>query len=444
MFSETDARVSLNYQDKVADLSCKIELKPNGVVTWQSSPVVLSNDTWWLMPLMVPDTEVMTLVSFRAEVKDAGVITSESSYLTHHKNSGAAGKPDTISVGGELARATLKYAPFPKESTGLIVRYFAIGMTGFNPVSVDSPIGKVTQTGNPTIENYNNLCGAIVIEAPATAMPFDNWLAECDRMASRVFDMYSFAQGRFIRWSIRQVQEGERVMEVEFLGAHSTGIPMWPVFPSEFGMVLDMAVNRYTQELCDQNSVPTAVEWFVHHPYYTELQLTSAVTALEHLISVEDYGKYGPRILTKERFVLIRAEFEKILAAIKPESEEEAARMAIMKKKVSELNMGSLMDKVLRYLVHHKVPMYGLTDEEVLAAVGARNDVVHRGQYDAKDTDVRLYRHVSFLRELVTRVFLTLLKYEGPYSSYLGGFKRAVFPPRPPQEAVAAAPPAAG
>jgi hypothetical protein len=378
MYSETDARVRLSYQDQMADLSCKIELKPNGSLRWESAPVVLSTDTRWLMPLMVPDTEVMTTVNFRAEVKDAGLLTSDSAYITHHKMGSERGKPDTILVGGELARAKLTHAPFPKESTGLTVAYFAIGMTGHMAVAVESPIGKVTQLGTTHIDNFDNLHGRVVIQAPADAVAFDRWLGECDQMASRVFDMYSFAQGRFIRWSFRQIQEGDRVLEIEFSGPHATGIPMWPVFPFEFGMVLDLAVNRYTQELCDKNSLPTAVEWFVHHPHYTELQLTSVVTALEHLISVEIHGKKDPKLLGKERFIEIRAEFERVLAAIKPASDEEAVQIERIKNNVGGLNSSALRDKIKRYLDHHKVPMLGLSSVEVNAAVDARNDVVHR------------------------------------------------------------------
>lgn len=433
-YSQTDARVRLDYRDQVADLSCKIELKPDGRLVWGSAPVPLSAGTKWLLPMMVSDTEVMTRVNFHAEVLEKGVLTSDSAYIMSNRVGSEIGKSSTVSVGGDLTHAKLTYSPFPAESTGLSVVYFAIGMTGYNPVSVESPIGKVTQVGVAKIDNYNSLNGTIVIEGPLTPVATERWLADCNRLASRILDMFSFAQGRLIRWSVRQVQEGDHVLESEFNGPNSSGVPISPVFPHEYGMVLNLAVNRYTQELCDHISLPTAVEWYVHHPHYAELQLTSVVTALEHLISKDKYGKRGPRLVSDERFSPIRAEFERILDAIKPDSDEEAEQIKVMKKKVSELNTSTLLDKITRYLSHHAVPMSGLTTEEVLAAVKARNDIVHRGQYDFKKSEIRLYRHVSFLRELVTRVFLTLLKYEGNYYSYLGGLHTAVFPPSLPRK----------
>jgi hypothetical protein len=75
------------------------------------------------------------------------------------------------------------------------------------------------------------------------------------------------------------------------------------------------------------------------------------------------------------------------------------------------------------------IPMVRITLDEVHAAIGARNDVVHDAQYDSSESNVRLWRHVSILRELVLRIILTLLGYKGRYASFLDGFKWRNFPP---------------
>jgi hypothetical protein len=217
------------------------------ILTARREPRSLSTDTKWLLPKMVPDTEVITPVNFHAEVSQNAVLFSDSAYIMKNRIGSEVGKPSTVSVGGDLTHAKLIYVPIPEESTGLCVVYFAIGMTGYDSVTIESPIGKVTHTGVTRINNYDNLSGSLVIEAPPTAIATERWLADCDRMASRVFDMFSFAQGRLIRWSVRQVQQGDHVLETEFHGPNSTGVPIGPVFPFEYGMVLNLAVNHYTQ-----------------------------------------------------------------------------------------------------------------------------------------------------------------------------------------------------
>jgi len=440
-YSAKGLTILLAHGDSEAELPGEIWVERDGAVCWKTSPVDLTNETKWLMPGQLKEKETLAYLKLEAKVEDGGVFTSDHAYITLHSPTLYPDKPSIIAVAGQMAEAKLVYAPIPDTSTGLAVGYLAVGMKGFSVVSCESPIGRVSQLGPSEVENYDNLSGRVIIQAPSTAVAMGEWLRQCDPLALRVFDMLSLAQGRLIRWAVRQIETEDRVLQIEFIGPRHSGPPQWPVFHHlNLGPVLELAINRYTAELCEATSMPIAVEWFVHHPQYIELSLTSAVTALEHLVSVETHGTRDPKLVDPPLFRTLRAQMEQILTdASRNFPEDRREPFEILKRKLGNLNSSTLRDKIDRYVAHHHVPLTGIDSEAVHAAIGARNDIVHRGQYDSSETEVKLLQHVILLRELVVRVFFSLLHFEGGYSTYLGGYKMTSFPPPEPEPETPAA-----
>ena len=434
-YSAKDITIRLARGDSKAELPGEIWVERDGLVCWKTSHVDLTDQTKWLTARNLEEKQTLAYLKLQANVQEDGVFTSDHAYITRHSPTLNPGKPSTVAVSGQMADAKLTYAIIPATSTGLAVSYLAVGMKGFRPVSLESPVGLITQRGPDEVENYDNLAGFVIIQAPSKPSAAAEWLKQCDPMAMRVFDMLSLAQGRLIRWSVRQIETEERVLEIEFSGPRHSGPPQWPVFHRlNLAPALDLAVNRYTDELCKATSLPIALEWFVYHPRYMELSLTSAVTALEHLVSVENHDTKDPKLIEKALFKTLRADMEKILtdASLKFD-EDKREPFAILKRKLGNLNSSTLRDKIDRYIAHHKVPLTGIDLDAVHAAIGARNDVVHRGQYDFSETEVKLLQHAVLLRELVLRVFFSLLKFEGGYFTYLGGYKMTQFPPKAPE-----------
>jgi len=78
-------------------------------------------------------------------------------------------------------------------------------------------------------------------------------------------------------------------------------------------------------------------------------------------------------------------------------------------------------------LTTYKVPVIGL-EKKIKKAIDARNRTVHEGLYRS-DVRGEIYDHVMVLRELLKRIFLTLLQYSGTYQSSLDGMAWKNFPP---------------
>lgn len=62
-----------------------------------------------------------------------------------------------------------------------------------------------------------------------------------------------------------------------------------------------------------------------------------------------------------------------------------------------------------------------------VGAIDARNKIIHTGRHDIPHEELTM--HVAALRELLKRIVLTLLNYQGTYISFLDGQETVTFPP---------------
>jgi hypothetical protein len=223
------------------------------------------------------------------------------------------------------------------------------------------------------------------------------------------------------------------VLAIDCEGPKGTG----PAFDGVFHYlnlqpVLELAINRYTDELCESTGLAVALEWFVHHPRYAELQLISASTALEHLI-VSFVKKHGaPRIVPLELFEELAAKMKSVCQEAMRDAEEPRRRaIERLRNKLAQINDGSLKDKLESLIETYGVPLAGLDIKQISDAITARNLVVHRGLYRSESESEGIQQHVAVLRELLKRIFLVLLRYEGEYFSLLTGPQWVHFPPAP-------------
>jgi len=101
--------------------------------------------------------------------------------------------------------------------------------------------------------------------------------------------------------------------------------------------------------------------------------------------------------------------------------------------KLADLNRRPLLARLRLIAKRWGVPLGDINETSLRAAKNARDRIVHRGQYydDAKESDADLWTHVTVVREVAARFFLTAIGYKGRYISYIGGHHDADFPPLP-------------
>lgn len=76
--------------------------------------------------------------------------------------------------------------------------------------------------------------------------------------------------------------------------------------------------------------------------------------------------------------------------------------------------------------------IHDIGEDRIKDAVAARNVIVHEGVYKGEDEGTAdLWGHAMVIRELVIRIVFRSIGYEGQYTTHLGGWRDAVFPPPP-------------
>lgn len=402
-----------------------------GAIAITFEPVEHTGQTAWLLDVGMAKGRFLPRLMMRGTSTDDVVVESSSVHLLDVRTeSDAAGR--RLSLGGDASKLRLIYRPMPESSRGVRLIYFTVGMRGFGAPSVQTAVGRITLGGPTTIiEDPNLLDGEICIEATGAERPFAEWLSECDRLVERVLDMVSFAEGGFIRWSARRIESEEGIIVIDSEGTKGVGAAWDGVFHHpNLQPVLELAVTRYTEELCESTGLNVALEWFVHHPRYSELQLISAMTALEHLAAVFEKRHSVPGAMNAQTFQELLGEAQALWGAAQEAAPvAEQPQIDRVKDKLLHLNEPSFRDKLDAMLASYKVPLAGLSASRISKAVGARNRVIHSGLYRSKEGKADLQEHVAVLRELLKRIFLTLLAYEGQYFSLLSGPEWNHFPP---------------
>ncbi len=291
-------------------------------------------------------------------------------------------------------------------------------------------------TGAANLTNYDELSGGVAIDSPFSGTsPTPQQLEMIDAEVRRLLDVLSLAEGRFMRWSIRQVWLGGQLHSALCRGPMPSSEPRFPLFSLlNFSPTVSLAVDRYTEELCENSGIDVAIEWFLMHPRYTEAEFLTGMTALEHLIYVfvkrNPQGGILPRSIFKNLVrPRLKAALDEVFQFLLQNAVPNAGEaQEVMTQKLGELNRRTLQTNLQALLIHYAVPVLDI-EGEVRSLIELRNQIVHRGHRAESNLPQPLSYYAAVLRELLTRIFLSLLQYRGEYQSYLEGPEWKQFPP---------------
>ena len=418
----------LRSDKDTSDLRWTVTIGRQGGIALLFEPIDLTAETAWLLKAAFPEGRVLRRFSVTGLTQNGIRVESDYVYIVANKTESDASGTRLI-LTGDASRLRIAYQALPESSENVVVTYLTVGLRAFGEPSVETSFGKLTLVGPTEIKDPDHLNARVHIQSNQQ-IPLTEWLSGCDRLMARVLDMLSFAEGGLIRWSVRQIETKEAIVVIDCEGPKGTG-PAWDgaFHYLQLQPVLDLAVNRYTEERRDQTGLGVALEWFVHHPRYSELQLIAAMTALEHLVSVFEQKNGSPKILKPELFAKLLETVRPVWRKTLEEFELPHDLAARMDSKLDPLNEGNFRDKLKAMLDAYTVPLADLEIQRINDAVAARNRVIHVGLYRNKEDEANLQQHVAVLRELLKRICLTLLQYEGQYFSLLNGPQWTHFPP---------------
>lgn len=364
-------------------------------------------------------------------------IKTNSAYLSYFE---MLSTPKSIDIDFKISTDMLElsYELSSEQNPGKSLRleYFVPGLQCHGTVSVETAYGKLEISGPTKVQNYDELTGIIAMEAPSNSHPFEpKRIDEIDSAVRRILDILSFAEGRFMRWSIRYILiEGRQVSSILFRGPMPSSKPRFPVFSYlNLEPLIHLAMKTYTDSLCKDTGIDLAIEWFLMHPKYSEAQFFTAMTALEHLIHVfsenHPQGGFLPRTLFKDKIVpLLKIALKDAIESISLEiSSDRDDAFEAMSQKLGNLNQRTLRTNLQALLNFYQVPTSDI-EHVIPMLIKLRNDIVHVGHQPKTDRMHSLSYYIAILRELLTRLFLSLIQYKGEYQSYLNGPEWKHFP----------------
>ena len=244
------------------------------------------------------------------------------------------------------------------------------------------------------------------------------WWQETERLLIHVQRVLSLACGVYLlpvyeqrhragRFTIRIAQRGRS--PAPYLA------PFRDLFMEE---IFAAAVRSFDDHPAEVARLDPAIRWLTAPVALAESRLMNAMSALECILASSDVGQFH---LADAAFDTLRQKITKFLKA------EAAPRK--MAGKLRELNRRSFAEKLRDLLSRQPFPAQDFPDEWLKGAVDARNVIVHTGvSPELPIDDASLIDHVVRVREIVIRLMLAAIGFEGQYQSWLHGCADLRFP----------------
>jgi hypothetical protein len=397
------------------------------IIDFGSQP--LTNDNIWIEMAYSPKKPTVEVLALEGTTSEGYLIKSDSVFLKKC-NLSSDQNGSAITVEATASQIDIRVL---NEATKTIdearVDFLVAGLRCFEQIKIENDLGEIYIAGSSKVEDFTKICGLVSLRKHISDNDsFDNWLESVKEQAERIQNLLSFATGRFLKTSILRVYRGGTLSNLTLYRRFSDARPYKPPFSYlHLRPIIELGVNRYTTELISKTGMDVALEWHLMPHTYNEDRYLGQMTALEHLVHVFREQRPSNRVLPKAKFRnIVRPALQKKLDELVPklcddpkEIEHVTNIMAELKAKIGNLNMQTLQSSLQSMLMEYRVPLDGLV-EFIPDLIEARNKIVHKGLHERSTDQKSLSTYLSAAEELLTRVFLSLLDYEGDYQTYFG------------------------
>jgi hypothetical protein len=421
-------RGTLSWQENHLPFRGSVTIANDGTISITTLRFRLSEKTLWILKKVPGKGRLATWAKLRADTPDG--LRLESDHVTMTGRNDHLGRKATAALHGKLGRLEVHHKSPPAVAANCLLVYHTIGMQGFAVQEASTNLGAVRMAGAAEIEDYDQLAGRIQITAHAhERQSLDEWTNASDEHIANILLIISLSEGKLLEWSIRESAYGDgTVFRRDFYGPKHTGTPRDGMFHwLNLQPVLDLATSEYDEAIRTTTGIELAIRFLLAQPGHVELLLIAAMTALEHLISVYTHYHRVQPPLPRSLFDDIKNALEIAYDAVTNDVDDNLPHaIRRVRDRIANMNDTTFNDRLFAMLHQYSVPLVGIKGR-ITKAVKARHDIIHTGRHDAAFAD--FYLHVAVLRELLKRIILTLLRYEGQYISFLNGQEFLNFPP---------------
>ena len=275
------------------------------------------------------------------------------------------------------------------------------------------PIWTTTNLGSVVLRSYKD--GAdqepvSLLAVESKGQEDEAWWEEVESFLVHVQRVLSFACGAYLLPIYEQRFRAGR-MTLRVAQRSRTPTPYLAPFRDLFmEEIFGCAVLSFNDRADKVVRLDPAIRWLTAPVALAESRLINAMSALECILASSDVAQFY--INDDSLFDELRKSTAKFLKGAKAPSG--------MAGKVRELNRRSFREKLQELLTRQPFPITDFPESWLKDATDARNIIVHTGiSPDTLAADASLLDHVIRVREIVIRLVLAAVGFQGQYQSWL-------------------------
>lgn len=394
-------------------VSFTAEVDRDGLLQLHLENLAVSKEALKLNGHSRPRDEVDVL-RLRGENDEGQQFSSDDFHITHFSH-GAE-----LTYQGECFGAEITIPQSESASQNHHMRVWHVRQfSTFRKMARDTKLGRVVIAG-PKNESGSQEPDGYMAIVMADGLDEGEWWLESERFLEHVARILSFASDTYFRPVVEERYE-PGLLTIRTCRQSRANNPFMPPFHFlNLDPIFKCACESYFTRHDQIKALDTAIRWLTAPIAYDENRLVNAISALENILDgahIEGLDKY-----------LGSGAFKKLAKRVR-EVLREAEAPEQMLNKVPELNRRSLAEKVEALLTTRKIEAGDMPADWLDAAIKQRNHIVHRGfAKQPLDESEDVLDHTVWVREIVTRIILEKVGFEGGYRSWLHRDKQWHFP----------------
>ncbi len=406
-----------------------------GKIIFDFGGIPLTPETAYIQKLFHKESPKFEDFTLTGTSEDGTVFKTKDLYFTSlndswSKEGGSLMRPDGNCGCAELHRTLDDISPKP------LLRIRLKGFQNFHRLKATCRLGLIEMAGASSIDDRDTVTGAIEIRPEIKPVDLATWHDEADKLLEHIRRVMSVASAAVLQVPvIEYFVENKCKITVLAQSKHAPN-GMRVIHFLDQQPFLEAAVKSFFEPPIPVKNLFFAIEWFSMDSSYSEVRLVNAMTALENLVD-SNLADSDVLIRPKGEFNKTRRVLRQVIKqCVEKWSDDDLKNVGeavtALNEKLADLNRRSIFEKIKRLAELWSVPLDGISDEQIKFAKAARDLIVHRGNYyeEGKDQGDNLWEHVTVIREIVVRFFLTAINFKGSYCSYLGGYHITQFPPQ--------------
>lgn len=307
-----------------------------------------------------------------------------------------------------------------KESEHVVLRRWFRGFRSFRNSIQHTPLGDVLVFGKGQSVQSDDVSGCVSIKATSESQS-DGWKECAEAFLSHMHIGLSFAHGGRLQTPRMDFISGNR-WQTTFYSGSGFNAGMALQYFLHHDPFIKALVDGYFKNGPLQDGFVTALGWLQLPTTFDEVRFISAMTALEVIVDTQLSPAEKGGMMEKSDYRALREKLNDTIDGV-PDVSSEAKE--ILKAKIADANKKVLSQKIDALFERLAISRRDFDSDTVKRLTKVRNEIVHRGTIP-KATDI--WTEIVLIRELINRILMGAIGFEGRYCCYIGGEHERTFP----------------